>query len=97
MAPLFEELLFRVLPRAIGRVVRPGALNMWPWGIFCTVVFALAHINPDNPSFPLPQFITGLALWAMQIRFGFLGSFAMHACFNGALLLLAILALHFIQ
>ncbi|MFT5200564.1 MAG: membrane protease YdiL (CAAX protease family) [Planctomycetota bacterium] len=90
-APLFEEFFFRVLPRTVGRWVRPSAVTMWPLGIVCTLLFALAHINPDNPTIPLPQFLTGLALWAMQARFGYLGSVALHACFNGSLLLPAVL------
>ncbi len=91
-APPIEEFLFRVLPRALGKAIRPGAGPMWVLGVASTTIFALAHINPDNPTLPLPQFFTGLVFWAVQIRFGFLGSMALHACFNGSLLLLVIMA-----
>ncbi|MDF1839514.1 MAG: CPBP family intramembrane metalloprotease [Planctomycetota bacterium] len=91
VAPLSEELIFRVLPRALGKTIRPNATTMWPLGVLCTVLFALAHINPDNPTVPLPQFVTGLALWAMQSRFGYMGSVILHACFNASLLIPAIL------
>ena len=88
VAPLLEEFFFRVLPRAIGKVVYPAASTMWPLAVVVTTVFALAHINPEHPTFPLPQFLVGLVFWAMQIRFGLRGSVAMHACFNGSIFLL---------
>lgn len=91
VAPLLEEFFFRVIPRAIGKARRPTANRMWTLGVLCTVLFALAHINPDNPTFPLPQFFTGLALWATQVRFGYLGSITLHACFNASLIIPAIL------
>ncbi len=91
-APPIEELLFRVLPRALGKTIRPDAGPMWALAVASTAIFALAHINPDNPTFPLPQFFAGLVFWAVQIRFGFLGSMALHAGFNGSLLLIVIVA-----
>ncbi|MCA9001788.1 MAG: CPBP family intramembrane metalloprotease [Planctomycetes bacterium] len=90
-APLIEEFLFRVLPRAIGKVIHPAAKAMWPLAFAMNVLFAAAHINPENPTFPLPQFFSGLFFWFVQTRFGFLGGFAMHACFNGSLLMFLIL------
>lgn len=92
LVPIIEELIFRAPMTLAKRNIRSTHVLFW----LLTSLFALLHIsNYDFNTIPLwaypimviPQFITGILLGMVRIRFGLRYSMILHGSFNFVLLI----------
>lgn len=91
-APLFEELFFRA-PLTLFKKANSFRIAFYAFAI----IFGFIHITNFKittnvlllaPILILPQTLLGCYLGFIRIRFGLIWSMALHACYNGILMLL---------
>lgn len=83
LAPLWEELAFRVIPVAIAEQLNPKLL--WPIIGLSTIIFAFGHT--DSPSPLLIQGVLGLGFMAVYLKTrSYLCSVLIHSLWNGFIL-----------
>lgn len=92
VAPLFEELIFRA-PLTLFKEAKSFKIAFYVFAI----IFGLIHISNFNitqnvillaPILVAPQTILGGVFGFIRVRFGLRWSMALHACYNGILMLL---------
>ena len=92
IAPLFEELIFRA-PLTLFKGKKSFRIGFYVFA----VLFGLVHISNFTmttnvlllaPILVLPQTLLGGYLGFIRVRFGLGWSMALHACYNGVLMLI---------